>query len=66
MFDIEYPYIVCCADNGAIVRVGHELHREDVGPVTRLDRSGEAELRGGRFGVVRVDIDAMVIRARGK
>jgi hypothetical protein len=34
--------------------------------VTRLDRSGEAELRGGRFGVVRVDIDAMVVRARGK
>lgn len=66
MLDVEYPHIICCADYSAIARVGHELDREDIGSMSRYDRRSEVELLGRRFGLIGMDVDAVVVRARGK
>jgi hypothetical protein len=63
VFDIEYTHVVCGGYNGSIVGVGHELDGKDVGRVTGHDRGGKVELRGGRFGVIGMDVDAMVVGA---
>lgn len=63
---VEYSDVISCAHNGSVVRVRHKLDREDVAPMTRQYGRREAELRCGRFGMVRVDIDAVVVRAGSK
>jgi len=65
VLDIEDSDIIGRGDNGTVVRVGHKLDGEDVTPVPRHYRSGQAELRRRRFWVVRMDVDAVVIRAGG-
>lgn len=66
MFDIEDADIVGRGDNGAIIRVRHKFDGEYVAPMTCQYRRGKVELRRGRFRVVRVDVDAVVVRTRGK
>lgn len=66
VLNIEDAHIVRRRHNRTVVGVWHELDGEDVGPVSCHDGCREAELRGGGFGVVRVDVDTVVVRARGK
>lgn len=66
VLDVEYPHIVGGRYNRSIVRVGHELDGKDITAMARHYRCCKAELRGGRFGVVGVDVDAMVVRTRGE
>lgn len=52
VLDIEDSDVIGRGNNGTVVRVGHELDGEDVTPVPRHYRSGQAELRRRRFWVV--------------
>jgi hypothetical protein len=61
MLNVEDSNIVGCRDNGPVVGMWHKLDGEDVGTVPCHDRRSQAELRRRGFGVVGVDVDAMVI-----
>lgn len=63
VLNVEDAHIVGCRDNGPVVRIGHEFDREDIAAMARYDGRGQAELRGRRLGVVRVDVDAVVVGA---
>jgi len=66
VLDVKNADVIGSGDDGAVVGVGHELDGKDVTLVARLDGSGQAELRSRRFGMVRVDVDAVVIGAGRK
>lgn len=63
MLNVEYPHVVCCANDGTVARVRHKLYREDVGAMACLNRRGEVELVGRRFGVICMNVDAVVVGA---
>ena len=44
VLDIEDANVVGARDYSAVIRVGHELDREYIGPVTRDDGGCQAEL----------------------
>jgi hypothetical protein len=66
VFDVEDANVISRRDDGAVVRVWHELDREDVAPMTREYRSGKAELRCRRVGMVRMDVNAVVVGPGGE
>ncbi len=66
VLNVEYAHVVGGRDNCTVVGIRHELYAEDVGAMSCNNGRGKAELRGRRLGLVRVDIDAMVIGARGE
>ena len=61
VLDIEDANVVGARDYSAVIRVGHELHREYVRPVARDDGGCQAELLCVGTGVIRVDVDAVVV-----
>ena len=66
VLDVKYANIIGSRYDCAVIRVGHELDTEDVGAMACDNGCGEAELRCRRFGLVGMDIDTVVIRARCK
>jgi hypothetical protein len=63
MLNVEYPYIVCGGDYCSIVGIWHEFDREDVALVACQDRGREAKLGCRRFGLIRMDVDSVIIGA---
>jgi hypothetical protein len=65
VFDIENTYlrVTGACNYCSIVRLWHEFDREDVGLVTGEDGSIECKRSIGGFGLIRVDIEMLIIRA---
>ena len=61
VLNIEDSNVIGRGDDGAVAGIGHELDREYVGFVTRFNGRGKVELRSRRVGMVRVDVDAVII-----
>jgi hypothetical protein len=61
VLDIEDANVVGTRDYSAVIRVGHELDGEYIRPVARDDGGRQAELLCVGAGVVRVDVDAVVV-----
>ena len=61
VLDIEDANVVGARDYSAVIRVGHELDGENVRPVARDDGGCQAELFCVGTGVIRVDVDAVVV-----
>lgn len=61
MFNVEDADIIRRGYDGAVVGVGHELDGENIAPMACQYRGSKIELRRGGFGVIGVDVDAMVV-----
>jgi len=66
VFDIEDAHIVSSGDDRSVVCFWHKFDREDVITVASQNGCGEAELRGRRLGLVRVNIDPVVVGTGGQ
>jgi hypothetical protein len=66
VFYVEDANVVGTRYDGTVVRVGHKLHGEDVRSVACYDRGSKAELLRVRTRIVCVNVDTVVIGARGK
>jgi hypothetical protein len=65
VLDVKDANVIGSRYDSAVVRIGHELHGEDVPPMARQYRRCEAELGRGRLGMIGMDVDAVVVGARG-
>jgi deoxycytidylate deaminase len=61
VFNVEDADVISCGYDGAVVGVGHELDRENIAPMACQYRGSKIELRRGRFWMVGVDVDAVVV-----